>query len=54
MVGHWIPRELVFLDASGDQPTTATVPVLAVETQYTYPGWSEQANQPTCAESRGR
>jgi hypothetical protein len=51
-VGHWIPRELVFLDASGNQLATATVPVLAVETQYTCPRWSEQANQPTCGESK--
>jgi len=49
-VGHWIPRELVFLDASGHELAAAAVPVLAVETQYTCPGWSEQANQPTCAE----
>jgi hypothetical protein len=51
-VGHWIPRELVFLDASGNQLATATVPVLAVETQYTCPGWSELANQPACADSQ--
>jgi hypothetical protein len=51
-VGHWIPRELIFLDSSGNQLATATVPVLAVETQYTCPGWREQANQPTCAESQ--
>ncbi|WP_413989869.1 hypothetical protein ACMDCR_28705 [Labrys okinawensis] len=49
-VGRWIPRELVFLDASGAGLATAQVPVLAVETQYTCPGWSEKRNQPTCTD----
>ncbi|GLS20737.1 hypothetical protein GCM10007874_37540 [Labrys miyagiensis] len=48
-VGRWIPRELVFLDAAGGELATAKVPVLAVETQYSCPGWSEKRNQPTCA-----
>jgi hypothetical protein len=51
-VGHWIPRDLVFQDASGNPLATAKVPVLAVETQYTCPDWSEKANQPTCAQAQ--
>jgi hypothetical protein len=47
-VGRWVPRELVFLDASGAQLATANVPVLAVETQYICPDWSKRSNQPTC------
>ncbi|MFM2043031.1 MAG: hypothetical protein RLY86_1607 [Pseudomonadota bacterium] len=48
-VGRWVPRNLVFLDAQGAPLATATVPVLAVEQQYTCPGYSETANLPICA-----
>lgn len=47
-VGRWVPRNLVFVDSGGAPLATATVPVLAVETQYTCPGYSEAANLPTC------
>ncbi|MGQ9366958.1 hypothetical protein [Azospirillum sp. ST 5-10] len=47
-IGHWLTRELVFLNGRGDPLATATVPVLAVETEHICPGWSETANLPTC------
>lgn len=48
-IGHWLPRELVFVDKNNNPLVTATVPVLAVETQIDCPGWDKIAALPECA-----
>lgn len=47
-IGHWLPRDLVFVDSVGKPLVTASVPVLAVETEINCPGWDEKANKPAC------
>lgn len=47
-IGRWLPRQLVFVDTAGNPLVTASVPVLAVETEINCPGWDEKVNTPTC------